>query len=81
MILLASAQILDYQAVQERSGDLHIRLSIPEGAAFDAIAQAVHASVAATIAQYACRPPRRDNRARDLPAMPGAKRRRVQRLA
>ena len=81
MILLASAQILDYQAVQERSGDLHIRLAIPDGAAFDAIAQAVHASVAATVAQYACRPPRVTIEQGIVPAVPGAKRRRVQRLA
>jgi putative adenylate-forming enzyme len=81
MILLASAQILDYQAVQQRSGDLHIRLAIPSGAAFDAIAQAVHASVAATMAQYACRPPRVTIEQGILPAVPGAKRRRVQRLS
>jgi putative adenylate-forming enzyme len=81
MILLASAQILDYQAVQARSGELHIRLSIPAGTAFDAIAQAVRASVMATVAQYACRPPRLTIEQGIMPAVPGAKRRRVQRLA
>jgi putative adenylate-forming enzyme len=80
MILLASAQILDYQAVQQRSGDLHIRLAIPADAAFETIAQAVHASVMATVAQYACRPPRVTIEPGIVPALPGAKRRRVQRL-
>ncbi len=81
MILLASAQILDYQAVQERCGDLRIHLSIPDGIAFDAIAQAVRASVAATVAQYACRPPTVTIEQGIIPTVPGAKRRRVQRLA
>jgi len=81
MILLASAQIQDYQAVQERSGDLRIRLSIPDGAAFDAIAQAVRASVAATVAQYGCHPPTVTIEQGIIPAVPGAKRRRVQRIA
>jgi phenylacetate-CoA ligase len=81
MILLASAQILDYQAVQARCGELHIRLAIPEGAAFDTVAQAVRASVAATVAQYACRPPAVTIEQGIVPAAPGAKRRRVQRLA
>jgi phenylacetate-CoA ligase len=80
MILLASAQILDYQAVQERSGDLHIRLAIPDGAVFDTIAQAVHASVMATVAQYGCRPPRLTVEQGITPPPPGAKRRRVQRI-
>jgi putative adenylate-forming enzyme len=80
MILLASAQILDYQAIQERCGDLRIHLSVPDGAAFDVIAQAVRASVDATVTQYACRPPRVTIEQGLVPAVPGAKRRRVQRL-
>jgi putative adenylate-forming enzyme len=81
MILLASARILDYQAVQERCGDLRIHLSIPDGAMFDPIAQAVRASVAATVAQYDCCPPTVTIEHGLIPAAPGAKRRRVQRLA
>jgi putative adenylate-forming enzyme len=81
MILLASGQIVDYQAVQERSGDLHIRLAVPDGTPFDAIEQAVRASVIATVAQYACRPPRVTIEQGIVPPAPGAKRRRVQRLA
>ena len=80
MILLANAQILDYQAVQERCGQLGIHLSIPDGAAFDAISLDVRASVMATVAQYACRPPRVTIEQGIIPAVPGAKRRRVQRL-
>jgi putative adenylate-forming enzyme len=78
MILLADAQILDYQALQRRCGDLHIRLSIPNGAPFEEIAQAVRASVAATVAQYACHPPTVTIEQGILPVPPGTKRRRVQ---
>jgi phenylacetate-CoA ligase len=78
MILLADAQILDYQAVQERSGHLRIHLAIPAGAAFEAIAEAVRASVITTVAQYACRPPRLTIELGIAPPPPGAKRRRVQ---
>jgi putative adenylate-forming enzyme len=81
MILLASEQILDYQAVQEGCGDLHIRLAVPDGTPFDAIEQAVRASVMATVAQYACRPPRVTIEQGIVPPAPGAKRRRVQRVA
>ncbi len=80
MILLANAQILDYQTLQSRCGELHIRLSVPDGTPFDTIAQAVRASVAATVAQYACRPPTVTIEQGIMPAAPGAKRRRVQRL-
>jgi phenylacetate-CoA ligase len=80
MILLASAQILDYQAVQARCGELHICLVVPDGTPFDAITQAVHASVAATVAQYGCRPPIVTIAQGITPPAPGAKRRRVQRL-
>jgi putative adenylate-forming enzyme len=81
MILLASAQILDYQVIQEHCGELRIGLSIPDGAAFDAIAHAVRASVAATVARYACRPPTVTIEQGIIPALPGTKRRRVQRIA
>jgi len=48
---------------------------------FDPIAQAVRASVSATVAQYDCCPPTVTIEHGIIPAAPGAKRRRVQRLA
>lgn len=80
MILLASSQILDYQSAQERCGHLRIHLSIPNGAPFATIAQAVRASVATTVAQYACRPPTVTIEQGLMPVVQGAKRRRVLRL-
>ena len=56
MILLASPDIVDYQVLQERCGQLHIHLLVVPGASFDAVAQVVQASVDTTVAQYACRP-------------------------
>ncbi len=54
MILLASDDILDYQATQERSGQLHIYLDVRPDAEWAHVAQAIRYSVEATLAQYAC---------------------------
>ncbi len=56
MILLASPDIVDYQVLQERCGQLHIHLSVVPGASFGTVVQAVQVSVDTTVAQYACRP-------------------------
>ncbi len=80
MVLLASPQILDYQAVQERTGHLRIHLAVPDDAAFDAVAATVRASVAATVAQYGCRSALVQVERGLVPVAPGAKRRRVQRV-
>ncbi len=78
MILLASPDILDYQAVQEECGQLRIHLLVTPKASFSTVAQAVQESVNATLAQYDCRPATpRIEEGLELPA-PGVKRRRVQ---
>jgi len=77
MILLASPDIVDYQAVQEQCGQLRIHLTVAPQASFGAIAQAVVASVEATVAQYACRPARLSVEEGLEPLSPGVKRRRV----
>jgi phenylacetate-CoA ligase len=56
MVLLSSPDIEDYMAVQERDGQLHIYLTLPAGADFEAISAQLRASVEATIAQYCCLP-------------------------
>ena len=78
MILLASADIADYQVIQESPGHLGIRLETVPNASFAPVARAVRASVDATIAQYACQPA--DVRVEQglEPLQPGVKRRRVQ---
>jgi putative adenylate-forming enzyme len=80
MILLASPHIVDYQAVQEREGQLCIHLSVKSGVSLNAVTQAVQESVARTVAQYRCRPATVSIEYGLLPLSPGVKRRRVQRL-
>lgn len=81
MILLASPHIVDYQAMQEREGQLCIRLSVQPGMPFNAVAQALQESVAATLAQYHCRPAAVSIEQGLVPLPAGVKRRRVQRLS
>jgi phenylacetate-CoA ligase len=81
MILLATPDIADYRAVQERPGHLRIHLATLPDADFDRVATAVRASVAATVAEYECRPATVEIEAGLPPAAPGGKRRRVIRLA
>ncbi|HEX6291975.1 MAG TPA: F390 synthetase-related protein [Herpetosiphonaceae bacterium] len=54
MILLASPAIVEYQAVQERPGQLRITLDLAPDVPFAAVTAAVRASVDATVAQYDC---------------------------
>ena len=78
MILLASADIADYQVVQEACGQLRIHLAIVPGASFESVEQAVRASVNATVRQYACHPATVSVEQGLMPLTPGVKRRRVQ---
>jgi hypothetical protein len=78
MILLASSQIVEYQAVQERCGALRVHLVVTPAAAFDEVASAVRTSIAQTVAHYGCRPASVQIE-QGLPPLPaGTKRRRVQ---
>ena len=78
MILLASADIADYQVVQEACGQLRIHLATVPGASFAVVEQAVRASVNATVRQYACHPATVRVEQGLMPLTPGVKRRRVQ---
>ena len=74
MVLLASPAIEDYQVFQEGRGHLRIHLVVTPGAAFDSVAAEVRASVAATLAQYDCRPATVQIESGLVPVPPGAKR-------
>jgi len=81
MVLLAHDQIADYAAVQERPGHLRIFLTVPGGVPFDDTANAVRASVAATVSQYGCQPAHVEIERGLPPTSPGTKRRRVRNAA
>ena len=80
MILLAGGGIVDYQAVQERDGQLLVHLALAPTANPAQVIAAVRASACATVAYYGCRPPVLDIDTQLPPLQPGRKRRRVQRL-
>jgi phenylacetate-CoA ligase len=77
MVLLASPEITDYQAFQERPGHLRIHIELPASSCFDEVAAQVRTSVEATIAQYACLPADVEIVRGLAPTPPGTKRRRV----
>jgi phenylacetate-CoA ligase len=77
MILLGSPDVVDYQATQERCGQLAIYLEVPPGGDWAAIAQAIRQSVQATLAAYDCAPASVEIARGLLPVAAGAKRRRV----
>lgn len=77
MILLASQDITDYQAIQQRRGQLNIHLSITPGGSFESIAASVRESVNATIAYYECQQAVVRIEQGIPPPAPGIKRRRV----
>jgi phenylacetate-CoA ligase len=79
-VLLAEAAVADYQAVQERDGQLHIHLALPPDADPSAACHAVTVSVMAAVQQYGCRSPLVEVDTHLLPLPPGSKRRRVQRV-
>jgi phenylacetate-CoA ligase len=77
MVLLASAAIADYQATQERCGQLEIRLALGDGAEWAEVAAALDRTVRTTLAAYDCHATS-ISIAQGLPPLPaGAKRRRV----
>ena len=80
MILLAGGGIADYQAVQERDGQLLVHLALAPPANPPQVIEAVRASVNSTVRQYGCRPPVLDIDTQLPPLQPGRKRRRVLRL-
>ena len=80
MILLAGEGIADYQACQERDGQLLVHLALTTTADSRQVVEAVRKSVCATVDQYGCRPPEVDVDMDMPPLPPGRKRRRVQRL-
>jgi putative adenylate-forming enzyme len=77
MILLASPDICDYQAVQERPGQLHLYLEVGCDAEWDAVAAATRRAVEATLASYDCVATDVAITRGLLPRAIGAKRRRV----
>ncbi|MDQ5824546.1 MAG: adenylate cyclase [Chloroflexota bacterium] len=77
MVLLASPQIRDYQAFQQRPGHLRLHLELPPDACFEEVASQVRASVEASMAQYACLPADIEIAQGLTPTTPGTKRRRV----
>jgi putative adenylate-forming enzyme len=79
LVLLASPDILDYQAFQDIPGRLRIRLDAPE-TGFDALARAVRGSAGTMARQYHCRVPSVAVERGLVPGEMGAKRRRVRRL-
>ena len=80
MVLLASPDIADYQAYQERPGHLRIHLELPPGADFARVAASVRASVDNTVSQYGCIPADVEISEGLVHVTAGAKRRRVIRL-
>ena len=80
MVLLSDAAILDYQATQGDDGQLCVYLAVADPACFGAVAAAVEASVRKTVAAYGCREPVVRIEQGLPPALPSAKRRRVQRV-
>ena len=77
MILLGSPDIVDYQALQDRCGQLQIRLDIGSESDWAAVAGAVERSVQATLASYGFCAAKIELARGLLPVAAGAKRRRV----
>jgi putative adenylate-forming enzyme len=80
MILLADSRISDYRMTQEQAGQLHIFLTLEDGAPYPEIQQTVQHSVERTIAQYNCASANLEI-SEGFPALAsGVKRRRIQRI-
>lgn len=81
MILLASDSILDYEATQEKSGQLTIRLEVQPGVDFTAVAADVRKSVKTVLNSYRCQADSLVVEEGIAPREPSAKRRRVRNVA
>ena len=79
-VLLGSGAILDYEIVQERDGQLQIRLLAEAATPFDAVAIAVSETIQATLVSYDLQPAEVTVNTGLTPRPADAKRRRVQRL-
>jgi putative adenylate-forming enzyme len=79
MVLLASAEIRDYQAFQDRPGSLRIHLETAPDA-FDGVRERMLAEAVRILALYGCRADAIQVDQGLEPVTPGRKRRRVQRL-
>ena len=77
IILFGSPAILDYQATQDRCGQIHIYLEVPPMEDWAGIAQAIRAAVQATLASYECIATDIEITRGLLPIAAGAKRRRI----
>jgi putative adenylate-forming enzyme len=76
-ILLGSPAILDYQATQERCGQIHVYLEVREAEDWAAIAQALRGAVQTALASYECFATSIEITRGLLPVAAGAKRRRI----
>jgi putative adenylate-forming enzyme len=81
MILLASDEIEDYEAVQERANQLKIRLVVQDKERFRTVADVTQRSVETILAGYGCRAESLSIELGLEALPPGAKRRRVRNLA
>ena len=79
MVLLAGAELADYQAVQESPARLRIRLESP-AESFRALESALRHSVERIAGEYGCRAPAVIVERGLVPDAPGVKRRRVRRM-
>jgi putative adenylate-forming enzyme len=77
-ILLAGSQILEYEVLQERAGQLQVFLEVDPGSQ-DQVRDAVRASIAQMLEQYACRPAVLEVMFGIPPRVANQKRRRVRR--
>jgi len=76
-MVLLTAGVEDYEVVQERPGDLLIRVEPAAGALFERVEATLRANVARTLAQYGCRAERVVVERGLAPLPPREKRRRV----
>jgi putative adenylate-forming enzyme len=78
-ILLADARILEYEAVQERPGQLRVHLEVQPGSEME-VRGSVREGIAQMLEQYACRPAELEVMFGLMPRAANLKRRRVRRV-
>jgi phenylacetate-CoA ligase len=77
MLLVGSPAILDYQATQDRCGQIHVYLEVRPTEDWADIAQAIRAAVETTLASYDCIATTIEITRGLIPVAAGAKRRRI----